>query len=106
MLAGISLQAQETLTLQQCLDAARQNNRTLQNAALDIQAATTQKEEAYTNYFPQISANVMAFQAFDKLVKSDGTIPVEIAALGEQFISLAGQPYSPSRNWIKPTRLP
>ena len=31
------------LTLPQCLEMARQNNRTLQNAALDIQAASEQK---------------------------------------------------------------
>lgn len=93
VLGVISMQAQQKLTLDQCLEQALQNNRTLQNAALDIQSATEQKKEAYTHYFPQISANVMAFQAFDKLIKADGTYPQELGMLGEQFYSLIGQPY-------------
>ena len=55
-----------------------------------------QKKEAFTNYFPRISANVMAFRMFDEMVKADGTYPQEIAALSEQFIPLIGQPFSVS----------
>mgnify|MGYP002620844342 CR=1 FL=1 len=90
----------ETLTLQQCIAMARQNNRTLRNAAIDIQSANEQSKEAYTRYFPQISANVTAFRAFDKMVKGDGTYPAELAALAQinpafaDMASLAGQPYS------------
>jgi len=83
-----------TLTLSECLEMARENNRTLQNAALDIQAASEQKSEAWTNYFPSISANVLAFQTFDKVIKGDGTFPQEIAMLGEQFMGMVGQPFS------------
>lgn len=86
--------AQTKLTLEECLEHARTHNRMLQNAALDIQASSEQRKEAFTNYFPQISANVLAFQAFDKIVKGDGVIPQEIAMLGEQFIPLIGSPYS------------
>ena len=82
------------LTLPQCLEMARQNNRTLQTAALDIQAASEQKSEAYTKYYPSISANVMAFQTFDKIIKGDGVYPQEIAMLGEQFAQMIGQPFS------------
>lgn len=81
-------------TLDQCLQMAREHNRTLQNAALDIQAATEQEKEAYTKYFPQISANVMAFRLFDKMIRKDGTIPEEILILGQQFQPYVGQPYS------------
>lgn len=90
----------ETLTLQQCIDKARENNRTLQNAVLEMQAAKEQKSEAYTKYFPQVSANVMAFHAFDKMVKGDGTYPQELQALSQVspaftgVAALAGQPYS------------
>lgn len=91
---ALSANAQTQLTLEQCLASAKVHNRTLQNAALDIQASSEQRKEAFTNYFPQISANVMAFQAFDKVVKNDGIIPQEIAVLGEQFYPLIGQPYS------------
>ena len=96
-----------TYTLEQCIASARQHNRELQNAALDIDAAREQKAEAWTKYFPQVSANVMAFYAFDKLIKSDGTYPQELAALSAMAPSMgesgamlaalgqmAGQPYS------------
>lgn len=84
----------QSYTLEQCLDLARTNNRTLQNAALEVKAATEQKKEAFSNYFPQISANVMAFRTFDEVMKGDGTIPQEIAMLGQQFIPMIGMPYS------------
>ncbi len=91
---GSAAQAQQRLTLQQCLEMACQNNRTLQNAALDIEMAKEQKNEVFTQYFPQVSASVMAFYCFDEMIKGDGTIPMEIAALGPQFTAMAGQPYS------------
>lgn len=81
------------LTLQECLQSARQNNIVLQNAALDIQAAREQKAEAFTKYFPQISANVMAFKAFDEMVKADGIVPQEIAMLAPQMAQMVGTPY-------------
>ena len=86
-----------TLSLEECLQNAATRNRTLQNAALEIQKAGEQKKEAFTKYFPEISANVMAFHAFDKMVKADGYYPQELAALGQinpQLAALAGQPFS------------
>lgn len=60
-------------SLDQCIAMARQNNRTLLGAALDILSAKEQQQEAYTKYFPQVKANVTAFRAFDKMVKGDLT---------------------------------
>ena len=88
------INAQVIMTLQQCLDAAKTHNRQLQNMALSITSATEQKKETYTKYFPQISANITAFQAFDKIIKGDGTYPPEIAAISSNLAPLAGQPYS------------
>lgn len=82
------------LTLEQCLERAKQNNHELRQAALEIEAATEQKREAFTNYFPRISANVMAFRCFDEMVKTSGTYPKEIAAISPQFAPLIGMPYS------------
>ncbi len=90
----LCVSAQRVLTLEECVRLAKANNRTLQKAALDIRAAGEGQREAYTKYFPEISANVTAFQAFDKMLKGDGTIPAEVAALGEPFAAMAGQPYS------------
>lgn len=88
---------QRTITLQECLQHATTRNRTLQNAALEVQKAGEQKKEAFTQYFPEISANVLAFHAVDKMMKSDGYFPQELAALGQinpELAALAGQPYS------------
>ncbi len=84
----------QTLSLGQCLELARQNNRTLQNAALEIQMATEQRKEAYTKYFPDIQANVLAFRAFEDMVKGDGTIPMEIAAINPDLAAYVGAPFS------------
>ena len=84
----------QKLTLEQCLERAKQNNHELRNAAFEIEAASQQKKEAFTNYFPRISANVMAFRCFDELIKADGTYPQEIAAISTQFIPLIGTPFS------------
>ena len=84
----------QTLTLSQCLERAKQNNYELQKAALEIEAATEQQREAFTNYFPRISANVMAFRCFDELIKADGTYPQEIALLSPQLAPLVGTPFS------------
>lgn len=91
----VSLNAfSQRLTLEQCLEKAKQNNYELRNAAYEIEAASMQKKEAFTNYFPRISANVLAFRLFDDLMKADGTYPQEIAAISEQFIPLIGTPFS------------
>ena len=86
--------AQGTLTLSECLELAKQHNRTLQNAALEIEMASEQKKEAFTKYFPDIQANVMAFRAFDEMVKGDGTIPQEIAAINPDLAMYIGAPFS------------
>ena len=86
--------AQQKLSLAQCLDSARLHNRTLLNAALAIESADMQISEARTKYYPQISANVMAFHTFDKMVKGDGTIPPEVAAISPALAPYAGQPYA------------
>lgn len=79
----VSFVSAQPLTLEQCLDRARQNNRELCNAALDIQSANEQKKEVFTYYFPRISANVMAFQFFDELVNASGNLPQEYASIAK-----------------------
>lgn len=86
--------AQEKLSLEQCLDSARLYNHALQNAALSIDAANLTVSEARTHYYPTVAANVMAFYAFDKMMKGDGTIPAEVAAISPALAAYAGQPYA------------
>lgn len=86
-------QAAQTLNLQQCIEMARQHNRSLQNAMLEMERSAEQKKEARSKYLPEISANAIAFQAFDKIIKADGTYPEELAALesiNPAFSQLAG----------------
>ena len=49
--------AARTLTLEACREAAAEHNRTLQNSRFDLEAALQTRREAFTNYFPQISAS-------------------------------------------------
>lgn len=63
----LTVMAQQMLTLDDCLQRAIRYNHTLQQAELDIMAAHEQKSEAFTNFFPQIQANAMAFKTFTKL---------------------------------------
>lgn len=93
LLVSMNATAQK-LTLEQCLERAKQNNHELRTAAFEIEAASEQKKEAFTNYFPRISANVMAFRCFDELFKAEGTYPQEIAAINAQFAPLIGTPFS------------
>lgn len=67
----VAVETNVKLTLDECIAMARSNNRTLQNALLDIQSAKEQQQEAYTKYFPQVKANITAFQAFDDMVRGD-----------------------------------
>ncbi len=91
---ALNATAQTVMNLQECLDSAVAYNRKIRNAELDVKAAGEQRKEAFTHYFPNVSANVVAFHTFDKLIKGDGTYPAELAAFGEAFAGLVGQPYS------------
>lgn len=52
---GLALSAQP-LSLDSCKALALQNNLTLKNAALDVEAAQEVKKQAFTKYFPNVSA--------------------------------------------------
>ncbi len=93
-LMPIAGMAQTVLSLDECLDEAVAHNRSLQNAALDVEAAGQQRKEAFTKYFPDIQANVMAFRAFDEMMKGEGTIPQEIAMVNPQLAAMIGMPFS------------
>lgn len=92
--AGLALcfasQAQTNYTLDQILDSARVNNITLGNARLDVEAARQQRLEAFTNFFPSISATGMHFNANKGMMQTDinladGLSP-EIAAVLAQIL--------------------
>lgn len=65
------LMAQEKYSLEQILDSARQNNITLRNAQRNVDAATQQRKEAFTKYFPTVSGTGFWFQANKGMAKMD-----------------------------------
>ena len=65
----------QTLTLDECRAAAEEHNRTLKNSRLGLDAALQTRREAFTNYFPQVSASGGVFQAQHGLVQADFAIP-------------------------------
>ncbi len=81
MVVSCSMNAQE-YTLQQLQEMAVQNNRTLKNARLDVDAAKEDKAKARTNYFPKVNGTAAGFHGFDDLVQ--GSMPA-----GEQSMPIA-----------------
>ncbi len=55
--------AQQSLTLDSCIALALEHSTEMKNALLKVDMARLTKKEAFTNYFPQISANLMGFSA-------------------------------------------
>ena len=60
---GFAATAQPSYTLQQLKDSALQNNIAIRNAHHSIDAAAQQRKEAFTKYFPNVSATWLAFNA-------------------------------------------
>ena len=57
------------LTLDSCLSLARQNNSELRRAALDIDKAQQVKNQAFTNYFPQVKATAIGYHSLHPIVE-------------------------------------
>ena len=67
----ITATSQTSLTLNQLLDSALQNNLATRDARLAIQAANEQRREAFTNYFPNISGTALWFNANKSMARMD-----------------------------------
>ncbi len=53
----------QVLTLDSCLSLARRNNKELRRAELDIEKAQQVKNQAFTNYFPQVKATAIGYHS-------------------------------------------
>lgn len=73
-----SVSAQEVLTLDQCRELALRHNIAIRNSSLQSEAAREVRREAFTKYFPQVSATGMAFKTnTDALrIKKSGELPI------------------------------
>lgn len=81
-----TVSAQPEYTLEQILDSARNNNIAVRSARHDIEAARQQRKEAFTKYFPTVSAAGVWFNANKDMAKmtmtpSDMLTPQAIADL-------------------------
>ncbi len=63
----------QTLSLDSCKQLAIKNNKKIVEAGLKVQSSQEAKKEAFTNYFPNVSASAMAMRSADYLIK--GQIP-------------------------------
>lgn len=61
--------AQEHLSLDSALSLARTNNRDLKAARLDVDKARQVRNEARTNYFPQISLSAVGYHSLNPLLE-------------------------------------
>lgn len=73
-----SVSAQEVLTLDQCRELALRHNIAIRNSSLQSEATREVRREAFTKYFPQVSATGMAFKTnTDALrIKKSGELPI------------------------------
>ena len=62
---------QEIYTLEKCKELALKNNTKAQNSQLSITAAGQAKKEAFTKYFPSVSATGMGFYASNPMMDMD-----------------------------------
>lgn len=89
--------AQKTYTLDDCRSMALQNNLKLKNSQLDVDMAIQGKKEAFTGYFPTISAGGTIFQGFNNLLQADmemaqTKVPLSAIKKGAMASVMAVQP--------------
>lgn len=58
----------QTISLDSCKQLALENNRKIKEAEMGVQAAEEQKKEAFTNYFPKVSATAVALRSTDYMM--------------------------------------
>lgn len=62
---------QKTYTLDECRELALRNNVAMRNAANNVEAARQERKEAFTKYFPTVSASGAAYNANKGLLEMD-----------------------------------
>jgi outer membrane protein TolC len=84
-----SAAAQQTYTLDQLKQLAVENNFNLRSARNAIQQSKEQKSEAFTKYFPTISATGVGITMNRYLLEADLSLPDELASLLPPSVSAA-----------------
>ena len=86
-LASLVAQA-EVLTLDSCLEGARQRNCTIKSALLEVQMAQQVKKQVFTKFFPQVELTAFGFYAIDPLVSIyiPGLMPTEDSRIALEYL--------------------
>lgn len=66
-----STPAARTLTLEDCKAMALEHNSSVRNSVLDVRAAQLQKQEAFAEYFPRVSASMFGYYSLNPLIDID-----------------------------------
>lgn len=83
--AGVAgtVRAQTLYTLEACRAAAIRNNTKMENGRLEVEAALQTRREAFTHYFPTVSAAGTAFTASHDMLRL--SVPIELPIPGLQL---------------------
>ena len=82
--------AQEIFTLEKCKQMALQNNTKAQNSLLSIEAAEQTKKEAFTKYFPTVSAMSVGFYASKPMMTMEMDMSTMMLPMMEGLAPLMG----------------
>ena len=89
----ISTYAQKKYSLEDCKQLTIENNRKIKNSRLEIESSKQTKKNAFTNYFPSVSASGFGFTAKNPLVALDmGGMPINLLNNGMSAAITASQP--------------
>lgn len=89
----ISVSAQVKYSLEDCKQLTVKNNRKIKNSLLGIESSKEIKKNAFTNYFPSVSASGFGFTAKDPLVALNmGGTPISFLNNGMSASITATQP--------------
>jgi len=106
-LLSISVHAQEIFTLEKCKELALQNNAKAQNSQLSIEAAEQVRKEAFTKYFPSVSAIGLGFRANKGMMSMDLDMSAMMQGLMPTMEWMIGQgaPLDPSAFSAEPQKM-
>ena len=89
----VFISAQTKYSLENCKQLTIENNRKIKNSRLEIESSKETKKDAFTNYFPSVSASAFGFSAKDPLVTMNmGGAPIGFLKNGMSAGITATQP--------------
>ena len=97
----------EVLTLDSCLERAKQHNCTIQSAKLDVAVSQEVKKQVLWKYFPLVSINGFGYGSIKPLINIDvvsmagGDTGDLLKGLFDMLAEVSGKEYSSEINWLR-----